>query len=151
MIIITIRPGFRNQFNQIMISLFIFCQYNQVTARIFFRLTVRHQFIGHIHFTAKNWNENLLFGSFQFCFSRSYRRLVNRFGWLQFFDLFLEIFYQLVRIPVLFLHIVKELLDTEHITMVGQGKPRHAVSYSLINQRFNGSLSVKYRILGVNM
>ena len=50
-----------------------------------------------------------------------------------------------------FLHIIEELFDTKHVSMVGDCHARHAISNGLIDQLTDFCLAVEHRILGVDM
>ena len=50
-----------------------------------------------------------------------------------------------------FLDVVGELLDAEHIAVVGDGDARHSVGYSLVNQVFDGRLTVEKGVLCVDV
>ena len=54
-------------------------------------------------------------------------------------------------LTVLLLDIVIELLDTEHITVIGQSDAGHTVGHSLIDQTSYTRLTVKDRVLRVNV
>ena len=56
-----------------------------------------------------------------------------------------------VRPPVLLVDIVEELLDAEHVAMIGHRNTPHAVGHRLVYQPGNGSLSVQYGILGMDV
>ena len=62
------------------------------------------------------------------------------------FELFLAL---LTPLTVHLAHIVVELLDAEHVAVVGNCHAPHAVGYSLVNHRFNGRHAVKDRVLRV--
>ena len=48
-------------------------------------------------------------------------------------------------------HIVHKLLDSEHVTVVGNGYARHAVLDSLIDEFLDTRLTIEERVLGVGM
>ena len=47
--------------------------------------------------------------------------------------------------------IVKQLLYTEHISMIGNGNTLHSVGNSLVNELTDRRLSVKYGIIRMNV
>ena len=50
---------------------------------------------------------------------------------------------------VQFVHVVMKLLDAEHVAMVSNCHATHSIGYGFINQRLDGCLAIKNRVLGV--
>ena len=145
----------RYKFYQIVIPLLILCQHNQVIATLVrLPLLLIHGSAGHIHFTAYNRLEQL---AFRFC------HLGTTIGNLRFlvFTLyltafntgnpFLEVLYLPLWPAVLLVDIVGELLDTEHISMVGHGNAFHTILHGLVNQPADTCLTIQKRVLGMDM
>ena len=148
-------PRLRHQFNQVMITLQILGQHHQVIPALV-RLTflILQTATGYIHFTTENWFEQLLFRSLQLFLASCNLR----FGVFRLFlttfqsgNFLLQILNLPIRTPVLLVDIVEELLDAEHISVVGHCDSSHAVGHSFVYQPGNRSLSVKNRILRMNV
>ena len=170
----TVGPGFRHQFDQVVIALLVLGQHNQViTAVIALVLFHLKQTSGrHIHFATENRFEQFLlrFGqlllrllqlSFYrrelgsglplfllvgqgFPFFRSH--IAPGFQGLDFLFQGLDFaFYG----TVLFIRIIKEFLDGHHVTVVGDGHSAHAVLHGLIDQTRHAGLTVEDGILGM--
>ena len=138
-----------------MIAFQILSQHHQVIPALV-RLTflILQTAAGYIHFTTENWFEQLLFRSLQLFLASCNLR----FGVFRLFltaleggNFLLQILNFPIRAPVLLVDIVEELLDTEHISMVGHCDSSHAVGHGFVYQPGNRSLSVKNRILRMNV
>ena len=55
------------------------------------------------------------------------------------------------RIVYTLVDVVEELLDAEHVAMVGDGHASHTVGYGFVYQTGNACLPVKDRIVGVDV
>ena len=137
-----------------MITLQILGQHHQVIPALV-RLTflIFQTAASYIHFTTENRLEQLLFRSLQLFLASCNLS----FGVFRLFlttfeggNSLLQILNLPIRTPVL-LDIVEELLDTEHISVVGHCDSSHAVGHGLVYQPGNRSLSVKNRILRMNV
>ena len=63
----------------------------------------------------------------------------------------LQILDAVVLLVILLLNVVEELLDAEHIAVVGHGDAGLSVGHRLVNQLGNTGLTVEYRILGMDV
>ena len=48
-------------------------------------------------------------------------------------------------------HIIEELLDAEHVAVIGDGHAPHTISNSLVHQLGNARLPVENRIISMNV
>ena len=138
-----------------MITLQILGQHHQVIPALV-RLTflILQTAAGYIHFTTENRLEQFLFRSLQLFLASSNLR----FGAFRLFlttfeggNFLLQILNLPIRTPVLLVDIVEELLDSEHVSVVGHCDSPHTVGHGLVYQPGNGSLSIKNRILRMNV
>ena len=169
-------PPFRHQLDQVVIPFQVLGQDHQVVTALVDRtaahrdaahlvdhgtphlagcsLLVGEPAAGHIHFAAENGFED-------FCFEAGYLLtqglqlglLVGHLlgAALNGFDALLRFFDIVLHRTVFLLHQIEKLLYPEHVAMVGQRQPLHAVFHGLVDQSRNRGLSVENRILGVNV
>lgn len=64
---------------------------------------------------------------------------------------FLEVLNFALGSAVLFVDIIGKFLDTEHITVVGNGNSLHAVFHGLVYQLTDAGLTIEQRILGMDV
>ena len=136
-----------------MITSFVLRQYNQVvTALVGLTLFLIHCTAGHIHFATDDRLEQFIFGFRYLRFASRYLRfliLTCYFTALYTGNPLFQVFYFPFRTTVLFINIVGEFLDTEHIAMIGNGNTFHTILHRLVYQTAHTGLAVKERILGM--
>ena len=153
--IVPLGPSFGYQLYQVVITFFILRQDHQViTALVGLSISIEHASTSHIHFTSEDRLEQFLFGSLQLfpaCFQLCHRIFTFYLSLLQTGNFLLQILYFTIGLTIFLIDIVKELLNPEHIAMIGYGNTLHTVGYRLIHQTRDRSLAVENRILGMNM
>ena len=168
----TVGPGFRYKLDQIMITHLILGQYDQVITAVVALILVhlKQTSGGHIHLAPENRFEKLLLRFGQLLLSLLQLHLYRwKFGSglpLLFFGrqgipffrshiapVFQGLDFLLQRLDlafygtVLFICIIKEFLDSHHVTVIGNGHSAHSVLDSLINQTRHTGLTVKNGVL----
>ena len=145
--IVSHSPCTGHQLYKIMITFFILRQYNQViTALVGLTLFLVHRAACHIHLTTDNGLEQFIFGFRYFCSASRYLRfLILTFYLTALYagNPFFQVFYLPSRTAVLLIDIVGEFLDTEHITMIGNGYTFHTILHRLVYQPAYAGLTVK--------
>ena len=172
----SVGPAFRYQFDQIVITFQVLCKDNQVITALVDSSPTNRKAIdlvddgstyfprcgilvgkpttGYVHFTPEYRFE--YFG-FEFCLFFLQGGQFFFFVFCLFrtafdgFDSFLYTFNGIFCRSVFLFYQIEKLFYPEHITVVGQCQTFHSVAYSLIDQCRNRSLTVKNRILGVNV
>ena len=145
----TVGEGTGNDFHKIVVALQVLGQQNQVATGVMLVGMGEQRFVGNIHLTPENRFEDFL---------AKLLHLSAKFGHLPFVAAFLclgkcrlGILYGTLGLAVLFVYKIKELLYAEHVSMVGYGDSRHTVGHCLVDKSRNGSLTVKDRILCVDV
>src|SRR5574344_3134090 len=64
------------------------------------------------------------------------------------FERFLTLFFQTA---IHLIAVIKKFLDTEHISMVGDGHTAHAVGTGLVHELLDASLTVKNRLISMDV
>ena len=96
----------------------------------------------HIHLTAKNWLED--FGLELFGLGLACLGLLRVSLFLSLFGSLESILYRTLSLGVFLGYIVVELLDAEHVAMIGYGEGRHTVGHGLVDKSLHWRLSVKH-------
>ena len=150
MVIEAFGMGLRHYLDEIFIALEILGKHHQVTPFVRLVAAVGEWPFGHIHLAAEYRLE------LQLALILGYLGL---HFWTQSLALALgSIFQTLARVLdftlvflLYFAHIVSQLLDAKHVAMVGQSEARHIEGHGLVDKTRHRSLSVKQRILAVDM
>ena len=144
--IISFRPGTRYQLYQIVVSHFILGKHHQVIATLVgFSFLFIHRAACHIHFTAYNRFEDTAFSLFQFrfTFSNPFLSIGTIFLFLQQCQLFFQVFDFTINGTILLVHVITELLNGKHASMIGHRYPLHTVGNRLVNQRTDTGLTIE--------
>ena len=153
--VIAFCPCPRNQLDEVVVAFLIFSQYYQVPAAlVLFTFALIHRAVRHIHFTPDNGFEQFAFrlgnpgtavskrGFFVIAFLSPAFNGRNPF---------FQVFYFTFGATVLLVDIVIKLLDTKHVSMVGNGYSFHAIPHCFVHQLAYARLPIEQRVLGVHM
>ncbi len=128
----TLGPGPRHDFHQVVVALEVLGQQYEVTALVALVATVDQGVVGHIHLTSEYRLEYLfLQGRRLGAFAVGGLAVAPLVGLVGGFE---EVFDGPFGLAVFLGHVVEELLDAEHVAMVGQGDAGHTVGHRLVYQ-----------------
>ncbi len=145
----TFRPCPRNDFNEVMVALFVFCKKNEVAARVVFVDMCQQRFIGHVDLASQYGFED--FPLKFICFPVFFLRQGDVSGRFSLFGGCFCLFDRPLGFGVLFRYVIEKLLYPEHVSVVGDCKSRHSIGHGLVNKGVDRSLAVENRILGMDV
>ena len=138
-----------------MVSFLILSQHNQVpTALVGFTFFLIHGAARHIHLTTDYRLEQFIFRLRKLCATISKFRVFVFASYLTTFNTgypFFEVLNLSFRPAILFINVISELLNAEHIAVVSHGYPFHSILHSLVHQRAYAGLTIEKGVLGMNV
>ena len=151
MAIKAVGPRPRHYLDEVVITFLVFGKQDEVPAYVALVGVRTHIGVGNVGLAAKNGLKQLALLLIKVNFQIGDNVGTGRRFVLLFVNLFLYLLNGTNHISILFIYIVVQLLDAKHVAVVGECHATHAIGDGLINNALDRSLTIKERILRVNV